>query len=129
MDSLTLNDENLVLINRNFFTIRQLNEPFIAIVINYDAVSVTFSREQEFAKCSCQICAVVFFCVHNLDVFIPYCRFLYFREWLEIMLLHKVLWPSAQGYGSKYNPNDVEILSHTIGSPWVDEGTTVTFAT
>lgn len=59
----------------------------------------------------------------------PYCRFLYFREWLEIMLLHKVLWPSAQGYGSKYNPNGVEILSHTIGLPWVDMGTTVTFAT
>ena len=53
----------------------------------------------------------------------------YFREWLEIMLLHKVLWPSAQGYGSKYNPYGVEILRHTIGSPWVDEGTTVTFAT
>ena len=42
---------------------------------------------------------------------------------------YKVLWPSAQGYGSKYNPYGVEILRHTIGSPWVDEGTTVTFAT
>ena len=41
----------------------------------------------------------------------------------------KVLWSSAQGYGSKYNPYGVEILSHTIESPWVDERTTVTFAT
>jgi hypothetical protein len=45
------------------------------------------------------------------------------------MLLHKVLRPSAQGYASKYNPNGVEILKHTIDSPWVDEGATVTFAT
>jgi hypothetical protein len=45
------------------------------------------------------------------------------------MLLHKVLRPSAQGYGSKYNPSGVEILKHTTGSPWVDEGATVTFAT
>jgi hypothetical protein len=45
------------------------------------------------------------------------------------MLLHRVLRSSAQGYGSKYDPNGVEILSHTIGSPWVDEGATVTFAT
>jgi hypothetical protein len=45
------------------------------------------------------------------------------------MLLHKVLRPSAQGYGSKYNPNGMEILKHTIGSPWVDEGAAVTFAT
>ena len=33
---LTLNDENLVLINRNFSAIGQLNEPFITIVINDD---------------------------------------------------------------------------------------------
>jgi hypothetical protein len=45
------------------------------------------------------------------------------------MLLQKVVRPSAQGYGSKYNPYGVEILSHTNGSPWLDEGTTVTFAT
>jgi len=71
MDSFPfLYNEYFVFINRNFSAIGQLNKPFIAIVINYDAVSVTFSREQEFAKCSCQICAVVFFCVHNLDVFI-----------------------------------------------------------
>ena len=43
--------------------------------------------------------------------------------------LWSVVSVTAQGYGSKYNPNGVEILSHTIGSPWVDEGTTVTFAT
>ena len=43
----------------------------------------------------------------------------------EILMLR----PSAQGYGSKYNPNGVEILKHTTGSPWVDEGATVTFAT
>jgi len=45
------------------------------------------------------------------------------------MLLHKVLRPSALGYGYKYYPNGVEILRQTIGSPWVDEGATVTFAT
>jgi hypothetical protein len=45
------------------------------------------------------------------------------------MLLHKVLRPSTQGYGSKYNLDGVEILRHTIGSHWVDEGATVTFAT
>lgn len=38
------------------------------------------------------------------------------------MLLNKVLRPSVQGYGSIYNPNGVEDLKHTIGSPWVDEG-------
>ena len=43
--SMTLNDENLVLINSNFSVIRQLNEPFIAIVINDDAVAVTFPWE------------------------------------------------------------------------------------
>ena len=65
MDSLTLNDKNPVLINRNFFTIRQLNEPFIAIVINDDTVTMTFPRKQEFAKCSNQIGAVIFVCVHS----------------------------------------------------------------
>ena len=50
MDSFPfLYDEYFVFINRNFSAIGQLNKPFIAIVINYDAVSVTFSREQEFA--------------------------------------------------------------------------------
>lgn len=44
------------------------------------------------------------------------------------MLLHKVLLLSAQGY-AKYNPNGVEILSHTNGTPWADEGATFTFAT
>ena len=60
MDSLTLNDENLVLINRNFSAIRQLHEPFIAIVINNDTVAMTLLRKQEFAKCSYQIGAVIF---------------------------------------------------------------------
>ena len=55
--------------------------------------------------------------------------YLYFREWLDIMLLYKVLWPSAQGYDSKYDPHGVAFLSHTNGLPWEDEGTTVTFAT
>ena len=35
--SLTLNDENLVFINRNFSIIRQRNKPFIVIVIHDDA--------------------------------------------------------------------------------------------
>lgn len=47
-----LKDENLVLINRNFSAIDQLNKPFIAIVINDDAVAMTFPRKQEFTKCS-----------------------------------------------------------------------------
>ena len=40
-----------------------------------------------------------------------------------------MLRPSVQGYDSKYDPHGVEILSHTIGLPWVDVGTTVTFTT
>ena len=52
------------------------------------------------------------------------------HTWSDANIKQKLkLWPSALGYGSKYDPNGVEILSHTIGSPWVDEGTTVTFAT
>lgn len=70
MDSLeTLDDKNLVLVNRDFSAIRQLNEPFIAVVINDDAVTMTFPREQEFTKCSNQIGAVIFVCVHNSKVF------------------------------------------------------------
>ena len=62
---LTLNDENLVLIYRNFTAIGQLNEPFIAIVINDDTVAMTFPRKQKFTKCSNQIGAVIFVCVHG----------------------------------------------------------------
>lgn len=43
---ISLNDENLVLINRNFSAICQLHKPFIAIVINDDAVAMTFPRKQ-----------------------------------------------------------------------------------
>ena len=42
---LNLYYENFVFINRNFFTIGQLNKPFCAIVINDDAVAVTLLRE------------------------------------------------------------------------------------
>lgn len=40
-----LNDKYFVFINRNFSAIGQLNKPFSAIVINDDAVAVTFPWE------------------------------------------------------------------------------------
>ena len=62
---ITLNDENLVFINRNFSSISQPNKPFSAIVINDDAVAMTFPWKKEFTKCSYQIGVVIFVCVHS----------------------------------------------------------------
>ena len=60
-----LNDEYFIFINRNFFTIGQLNKPFSSIVINNDAVTMTFPWEEEFTKRSNQIGTVIFVCVHG----------------------------------------------------------------
>ena len=40
-----LYNENFVFINRDFFAVGQLNKPFSTIVINDDAVAVTFPWE------------------------------------------------------------------------------------
>lgn len=42
---LNLYNENFVFINWDFFAVGQLNEPFITIVINDDAITVTFPWE------------------------------------------------------------------------------------
>lgn len=42
---LKLYNKNFILINRDFFAVGQLNKPFSTIVINDDAVAVTFPWE------------------------------------------------------------------------------------
>jgi len=69
-----LNDEYFVFINRNFFTICQLNKPFSTIVINNDAVTVTFPWEEEFTKRSNQNGVVIFICVHSCIYYAMVCN-------------------------------------------------------
>ena len=42
---LKLYNKNFILINRDFFAVGQLNKPFSAVVINDDAVAMTFPWE------------------------------------------------------------------------------------
>lgn len=69
-----LNDKYFVFINRNFSAIGQLNKPFSAIVINDDAVAVTFPLELEFTKRSNQIGVVIFICVHSCIYYAMVCN-------------------------------------------------------